>query len=507
MTRVAIVTGAAQGIGRSIALRLASDGIDIAINDLPSQQALVDVLVQQITESGQRAIAVLGDVSSQHDVQSMVNTTVELLGNLDIMVANAGVLIKPEPILDDIFDKTMAINCKGTLYCYKHAAAQMIQQGKGGRIIGASSMAGLQGSIGNVSYTTSKFAIRAITQTAALEWGKYNITVNAYAPGLIDTPASSAARDTMPLVKDLQDQLVAGTCVKRIGKPDDVASLVSFLASEEASYVTGFTPPSIDSRHLLCSSTMKVAIVTGAAQGIGRAIALQLGSHGIDVAVNDISQKQEVLEGLVKEIEAMGRKALAVTADVSKEAEVQDMVKRTVENFGELNIMVANAGITGTMEPLLEVSEKAFDQTMAINCKGTLYCYRAAASQMIKQGKGGRIIGASSICGRRASPGSVAYNVSKFAIRAITQTAALEWGQHNITVNAYAPGVIDTEMTDLARRAPGMKEFQDQIVANICVKRKGTPEDLASLVNFLASDGASYITGQTLSVDGGFWLS
>ncbi|CAE6474804.1 unnamed protein product [Rhizoctonia solani] len=249
----------------------------------------------------------------------------------------------------------------------------------------------------------------------------------------------------------------------------------------------------------------RVAIVTGAAQGIGRAIALKLAASGVDVVVADISPKQEACEQVVKEIEALGRKGLAVTGDVSKEPDVQAIVQKTVEVLGGLDIMVANAGINKTSS-ILDLTDKNFDTIMDVNVKGVLYCYRAAAVQMIKQGRGGRIIGASSRAGVIGENNNAAYSASKFAVRAITQTAALEWGQHNITVNSYAPGIAHTEMLT-STLAPTPENLDKIIPANAPIRRIGTPEEIAEVVCFMASPGASYVTGQTIGVNGGFLLS
>jgi len=254
----------------------------------------------------------------------------------------------------------------------------------------------------------------------------------------------------------------------------------------------------------------RVGIVTGAAQGIGRSIALKLATDGIDVGVNDISSKQDELKKLVEEIEAMGRKAIAIPGDVSKEAEVQDMVKKTVDALGGLDVMVANAGIYKA-HSILDVPDEWFDKIMAVNCKGVLYCYRAAAAQMIKQGRGGRIIGASSVWGLGGSPMSVSYVAAKFAVRGITQTAAMEWGKHNITVNAYAPGLTDTEMISNGVKEMGIttEDFRHHLLddGHACFSRAGKTEEVAALVGFLASEGASYVTAQTYSVNGGMVMT
>ncbi|KZT19771.1 NAD(P)-binding protein [Neolentinus lepideus HHB14362 ss-1] len=191
--RIAIVTGAAQGIGRAIALRLARDGLNVAISDLSSKLSALEALSEDIRASGGQTMTVEADVSEEKDVNSLVTTVADKLGGLDVMVANAGIaLFKPIVEMSMVeFDKIQSVNTRGLFMCYRAAARTMIEQKRGGRIIGASSLAGKKGLPAGSSYSASKFAVRGLTltsMTVACELGPYGITVNAYAPGAIDTP-------------------------------------------------------------------------------------------------------------------------------------------------------------------------------------------------------------------------------------------------------------------------------------------------------------------------------
>ncbi|KAF9473930.1 NAD-binding protein [Pholiota conissans] len=189
MARVAFITGASRGIGMAIALRLAQDGYDIALNDILPQKAELEVVQEEIRKSGKQAIICIGDVSVEEEVKRMVEDAVRELGSLNVMVANAGICIT-KPFLETTkgeFDRMYAVNVNGVFLCYKYAAMQMIKQGKGGRIIGASSITGKQGFSTLAGYSSTKFAVRGLTQSVASELAKYGITVNAYAPGAVDT--------------------------------------------------------------------------------------------------------------------------------------------------------------------------------------------------------------------------------------------------------------------------------------------------------------------------------
>lgn len=246
----------------------------------------------------------------------------------------------------------------------------------------------------------------------------------------------------------------------------------------------------------------RVAIVTGGGAGIGRAIALRLASDGLDVAVADINLS--AAEAVAEEIRGCGRRSLAVQVDVSKPAEVYRMVDEVVAALGRLDVMVANAGVVRGM-PLQDVTEEVWDLHMDVNAKGVFFCDQAAAIQMIKQGQGGKIINASSGAGRRGSKNLSPYSASKFAVVGITQSFASELAPHQITVNAYCPGIVDTPMwkaLDQDFEKIGAQRMAEK-VAGTPLGRVQHPEDVANLVSFLASDQSDFITGQAIIQDGG----
>ncbi|KAJ7035951.1 hypothetical protein C8F04DRAFT_499571 [Mycena alexandri] len=253
------------------------------------------------------------------------------------------------------------------------------------------------------------------------------------------------------------------------------------------------------------SNSNRIALVTGAAQGIGRAIALRLAADGFDVVLNDIASQTALLDAVKAEVVAAGRRSAVFCADVSVDAEVKNMVAFAVETFGGLDVMVANAGICRARASLLDVNPAEWDQTFAVNVRGTFLCYQHAARQMILQGRGGRIIGAASGAGKQGYGMLPDYSASKFAVRGLTQAAALEFGKHGITVNTYAPGAVVTSMTSQFPTLAGMSPeafFADQ--AKLAATGVNpTPEDIASVVSFLAAKESTFITGQSISADGG----
>jgi len=240
----------------------------------------------------------------------------------------------------------------------------------------------------------------------------------------------------------------------------------------------------------------KKAIVTGAAQGIGKTIALQLALHGADVVVTDINR--EGLAPVVAEIQALGRQAHAIAMDVSNLAQCEDMAREAVQEMGRIDILVNNAGITRDTL-LLRMKEEQWDQVMQVNVKGTFNCTKSVLRTMFKQ-KYGRIIQISSVTGAMGNAGQANYSASKAAVIGFTKAVAREYAHSGITVNAVAPGFIKTAMTD----AIPDKE-REAMIAQIPARQLGTPEDVAYAVCFLAADGSSYITGQVIHVNGGLY--
>ncbi|KAF8588046.1 NAD-binding protein [Ramaria rubella] len=247
----------------------------------------------------------------------------------------------------------------------------------------------------------------------------------------------------------------------------------------------------------------RVAIITGSARGIGRAIALRLAKDGLNIVVSDVPNKLRQLEEVVQEIKKEGVESVAVVCDVSIQADVQRLVDTTVAQFGTLDVMIANAGVP-SLGALVSTSVEEWDLVQSINARGVFLCYKAAAIQMIKQGKGGRIIGACSIAGKKAGTNACVYSASKFAVRALTQSAAAELHPHNITVNAYAPGAIMTAMLeDAAKISKDTGAAMDPAWENAPA---GTPEDIAGLVSYIVSEESKFITGQAININGGTYV-
>jgi 3-oxoacyl-[acyl-carrier protein] reductase len=240
-----------------------------------------------------------------------------------------------------------------------------------------------------------------------------------------------------------------------------------------------------------------VALVTGAAQGIGRAIALLLARNGADIVVSDINL--EKAEETAKEIRAIGPKATAVKVDVSNLSDVERMVEALIEKLAKIDILVNNAGITRD-KLILRMTEEDWDAVLGVNLKGTFNCTKTVIRHMAKQ-RSGKIVNIASVVGEMGNAGQANYSASKAGVIGLTKTIAREYAQRGINVNAIAPGYIETPMTDALP-----EKAKEELKKLIPMERLGKPEDVAEAVFFLVCEESSYITGQVLNVNGGIYM-
>lgn len=242
----------------------------------------------------------------------------------------------------------------------------------------------------------------------------------------------------------------------------------------------------------------KSALVTGASRGIGRSIALQLAEEGHNVAVNYAGSKDKA-EAVVEEIKAKGVDSFAIQANVANGDEVKAMIKEVVSQFGSVDVLVNNAGITRD-NLLMRMKEQEWDDVIDTNLKGVFNCIQKVTPQMLRQ-RGGAIINLSSVVGAVGNPGQANYVATKAGVVGLTKSSARELASRGITVNAVAPGFIVSDMTDALS-----DELKDQMLEQIPLARFGEDTDIANTVAFLASDKAKYITGQTIHVNGGMYM-
>ena len=242
----------------------------------------------------------------------------------------------------------------------------------------------------------------------------------------------------------------------------------------------------------------KVAIVTGASSGIGRAVALRFGQEGAHVCVNGLAHMDEA-EAVAAQIRQMGRRATAVKADVSRLADIDAMVAATIREFGRVDILVNNAGIMH-IRSVMETTEEVWDRTMDINLKGHFFCAQKVIPHMIAQEKG-RIINLGSIFGETGVPNACVYGVTKIGIHGMTKMMAIELAPHRITVNAVAPGNVVTPLNDPLYALVG---WQQVLAKSYPIGRVGRVEDIAPAAVYFASDEADFVTGAVLFVDGGY---
>jgi len=239
----------------------------------------------------------------------------------------------------------------------------------------------------------------------------------------------------------------------------------------------------------------KTAVVTGSGRGLGKSVALKLAEMGANIVLNDI-QASDSIDATCEEFRQLGYSVTVSKGDVRNEEDAKVMCRHAVDTFGSLDILVNNAGITRD-KPIAMMSEQDWDDVLDINLKGAFLCTKAVSKIMIKQ-RSGKIINVASVAGVMGNPGQANYSSSKAGLIGLTKTTAKELAARGITCNAVAPGVIESKMTDVLP-----EKVKTDYMNNIPLKRFGTPEDVAKVIGFLASDASNYVTGQVIHIDGG----
>jgi NAD(P)-dependent dehydrogenase (short-subunit alcohol dehydrogenase family) len=242
----------------------------------------------------------------------------------------------------------------------------------------------------------------------------------------------------------------------------------------------------------------KVALVTGGSRGIGRAIALAFADAGADLVL--AARGPEALDKAAREIEERGRRALAVPTDVADVAQVDALVERTLSELGGIDVLVNNAGAAPFFSTIETVRPEGFEKYFRVNFLSAVYCTRAAGPHLIARGRGASVINVTSVAAFVASPGLTYYSTAKAAVVNLTRTVAREWAGHGVRVNAVAPGWVETELNEDARRD---RSFYETVRSSIPLGRWGRAEEVATVARFLASDEASFMTGSVVVVDGG----
>lgn len=510
--RVVIVTGAAGGVGRAMLAEFAGRG-DLLIGVDVAQSGLAEA----VREFGDQHHAFECDLSDEANIMALFKQIDGVVDHVDVLLNNAAVGPTMQPTLEtDMagFRKAISTNLYGPFVMAREAARRM--PATGGAIVNTASLAGVLGNPGRNAYAASKAALISMTKSLACEWAVRKIRVTAIAPGYIRTPMVAALEREGKANLSLVRQRIP---VGRLGRSDEIASVAGFLASDAARYVTGSVvvadggwmsfnqpgtahppvdgTPAAELARPEAAAAPRVVVVTGAGNGIGRAIAQRFAENGDHVALIDRDG-----EAVRNAVETLGKRHLAIEADISSEPSVAEAFAQIAEQFGHVDVMINNAAIADVFKPAMEQDTADLERVMDINLAGAFMCAKAALALM--QGRVGVILNVGSINSFLPFAPRHAYGASKAAIDILTRCFAAELGQKGIRSATLAPGYIRTP--GVAALEQSGKVDSDAIRKRIPLGDMGRPEDIAGAALFLTSPAASYINGGILYVDGG-WTS
>lgn len=559
--KVAIVTGAGGGIGKAVAEQLATLGARIVVNDLGSEldgtggsAGPAELTASAIRAAGGEAVTNTDSVADMATGERVIEAALDSFGQLDIVATAAGIL-RDRMIFnmtEEEWDDVISVHLKGTFSVVKHAAILFRQQ-RSGRVITFTSESGLTGFAGQANYGAAKSGIAGLTKVVARDIGKYGATANSIAPRaqtrMIATIPDYARMEMAKSGLDFSPDDDSYS-------PKDVAPMAAFLASDYASDVNGqiflvhggtiglmsqpriyrsifnpggrwtvdglntmvplrllrgpgnYSPPIQSKKSVSDNSTLlseKVAVVTGAARGIGRSVAMLLAHKGAKVVVNDIGSDLDgsgISSGpavsLVQEINDNGGTAAISLDNVAEFEGGERIIQTAIDNYGRLDIVVTPAGILRD-RMVFNMTEEEWDDVIAVHLKGTFSVVRPA-SIIFRQQRNGRIITFSSISGLFGASGQANYGAAKDGIAGLTRVLSKDLAKYNVTANAISPGA-DTRMTASVPDVTKQLRSQGQISPPDGILTR-EPEDVAPMVVWLASDESYGVTGQVFHCAG-----
>lgn len=507
MRRSVIVTGGAAGIGLATVRRFAASGYRVAIVDRNGE--LAHAVAADLPGSH---VAIACDVSSESQVQNAVRRAEAECGPIDVLVNNAGIVdpagLTALEITPENFEAILATNLEGAFLMAREAGRLMLPRRRGA-IVNVASVAGQIAIPGRTAYSASKAAVIGLTRALACEWAAAGVRVNAVLPGYVRTEIVQSLVESGSIDLANVDRRIP---MGRLAGPDEIAAAIEHLASDDASYSVG-SLLEVDGGYHAFGGTGHAAensmaeaaipqpggrhvIVTGGASGIGLSIAQAFLDLGDRVTVIDKK------EGLPQELASRAPDTVGmICADIKEDGSASKAFEAAVERFGTVDVLVNDAAIADRFVPTVDRTLDELRLTMAVNLAGTFWMSRLAGQDMMANGRGS-IINISSIAGVSGLPARPGYCASKTAVSMMTRSLACEWAKHGIRVNAIAPGYIMTPGVAALEQA-GVRDF-DAIRQRAPIGRLGEPGEIARAVLFLASSGASYITGTTYRVDGGW---
>ncbi|KAK4876664.1 hypothetical protein RN001_009170 [Aquatica leii] len=471
--KVAVVSGGTQGIGLSVARRLAQEGAKVVISSRKEKN--VSEAVDSLAAEG---LAVTGVVchAGKKEERKIVLEKAAQLGGIDTLFLNSGINPKPGPILnadEPLWDKVFDVNIKAQFLFVKEAMPLM-KKNQGGSIILMSSLGAYVYKEKLGLYSVSKMGIFTLTKVLANELASDDITVNCVAPAFIDTKFGS-------ILFENKSEVIKSIPLNRAGVPEDVSGVIAFLASKDASHI--------------CKNRFdgKVAVVSGGTQGIGLSTARRLAQEGAKVIIS--SRKQKNVNEAVDVLAAEGLSVTGIVCHAGKKEE-RKLVFEKAAQLGGIDTLFLNSGINPKPAPLLDTDEALWDKAFDINIKAQ-FLFVKEAMPLMKKHQGGSIILMSTIGSFFYKELLGLYSVSKMCLLTLTKVLANELAPHDITVNCVAPAYIDTKFASI------LFENKSEVINSIPLKRVGVPEDVSGVIAFLASKDARFITGETFLICGG----